>query len=623
MGIHSILFREAVHGNGTPEQLAKWMPDIDDYKLPGCFAMTELGHGSFVQGCETTATFDREKDQFVIHTPTDTATKWWIGGAAHSAIASVVYARLIIDNKDLGVYNFMVPLRRRDDFSLLPGVNVGDCGSKMVREFSMALLQLIFIMQGRWGIDNGWIQFSHVRIPRSNMLMRWAQVDRDGKFTTSPQIQLSYGALVSGRVSMVTNATTTMMTALTIAIRYSAARRQFPSGKAAAKLSGPAARFAGEIQLLDYSTHYLTLMPLLAKCFANHFAGEFVCFSFRILAHISHSHRELLAMNKRVMEQLSKGDTSQLQDLHAISAGMKAMSTWRAQDCIEKCRQGLGGHGFSAYSALPMLAADYGVNVTWEGANNVMAMQTARALVKAMRAVTKGAAAPIESSPMSYLWRAQSTLASKFNEKASQAVTLDTPIATTLEILSAQLAALEYCSTKAIANLVAAMEGHDEDTALARNGSSAVGCALLHCAVWTARTFLSVVRQMATASSDNTSVVPVLSVLCSVYQLSNLRANSSFMLEDSFITVPQVKSMGSALATQCFEIRKQAVPLVDSFALTDWMLKSPLGRYDGAIYSAYLDRVKAAPEAQAPVPFYYPIIDKVLHKHEVAADPWA
>ena len=37
--------------------------------------MTEIGHGSNVPGLETTATFDEASDQFIIHTPTLTATK--------------------------------------------------------------------------------------------------------------------------------------------------------------------------------------------------------------------------------------------------------------------------------------------------------------------------------------------------------------------------------------------------------------------------------------------------------------------------------------------------------------------------------------------------------------------
>ena len=87
-------------------------------------------------GIETTATFDREADEFVIHTPTLTATKWWIGGAAESATHSTVFANLIVDGKRYGVKPFVVPLRDPETFSLLPGVTIGDVGMKMVGEMA-------------------------------------------------------------------------------------------------------------------------------------------------------------------------------------------------------------------------------------------------------------------------------------------------------------------------------------------------------------------------------------------------------------------------------------------------------------------------------------------------------
>ena len=40
---------------------------------------TELGHGSNVQGVKTTATLDKKTDEFIIHTPDITATKFWPG----------------------------------------------------------------------------------------------------------------------------------------------------------------------------------------------------------------------------------------------------------------------------------------------------------------------------------------------------------------------------------------------------------------------------------------------------------------------------------------------------------------------------------------------------------------
>ena len=77
----------------------------------GCFAMTELAHGSNVAGLETTATFDRSSDEFVIHTPHLGATKWWIGGAASTATHAAVFAQMIIDGKRHGVKTFVTQLR--------------------------------------------------------------------------------------------------------------------------------------------------------------------------------------------------------------------------------------------------------------------------------------------------------------------------------------------------------------------------------------------------------------------------------------------------------------------------------------------------------------------------------
>ena len=87
------------------------MPLIENVDIIGCYAQTELGHGSNVAGLETTATFDRERDEFVIHTPSITATKYWPGDMGMFSSHAVVFARLIIDENDYGVQPFMVQLR--------------------------------------------------------------------------------------------------------------------------------------------------------------------------------------------------------------------------------------------------------------------------------------------------------------------------------------------------------------------------------------------------------------------------------------------------------------------------------------------------------------------------------
>ena len=68
-----------------------------------------------MQGLETTATYDRKTDEFVLDTPNIKATKWWPGELGLTANHAVVFARLIIPDEDgpsqsndYGVAAFMV-----------------------------------------------------------------------------------------------------------------------------------------------------------------------------------------------------------------------------------------------------------------------------------------------------------------------------------------------------------------------------------------------------------------------------------------------------------------------------------------------------------------------------------
>ena len=85
------------------EQKAKWMPEIRQVNHLGCYAQTELGHGSNVAALETTATLDKSTDEFVVHSPTITSAKYWPGDLGRMTSHAIVFARLIIDDDDYGV----------------------------------------------------------------------------------------------------------------------------------------------------------------------------------------------------------------------------------------------------------------------------------------------------------------------------------------------------------------------------------------------------------------------------------------------------------------------------------------------------------------------------------------
>src|SRR5690606_9315026 len=137
-GVQFGLFGMSIYFLGTEKHHRQYLRDIGTLQLPGCFAMTETGHGSNVRGIETTATYDHAQRSFIIHTPNGPAQKEYIGNAACHGQLATVFAKLILDAKDYGVNAFLVPIRDSSG-TVLPGVSIRDCGRKM----------------GLNGVDNG------------------------------------------------------------------------------------------------------------------------------------------------------------------------------------------------------------------------------------------------------------------------------------------------------------------------------------------------------------------------------------------------------------------------------------------------------------------------------------
>jgi len=334
LGVHFSLFGNAVLNLGTEKHHLKYIKDIDTWKLPGCFGMTELGHGSNVQGIETTATYDKTTQEFIINTPSDSAQKFWIGNAALHGQACAVFAQLYIDNVHYGVHVFVVPIRNPDG-STAKDVRIMDNGHKL----------------GLQGVDNGRLWFDNKRIPRDNLLNKFGDVEKDGTYVTSiPSKNKRFGSmvapLVGGRVLISASALNVSKMALMIATRYAYSRKQFGSK-------------GNETPIIEYLTHQRRIFPMIASIVALSFP-------------INHLKQIYCEPNK----------TSQnVKDVHVWSSGLKAVASWTKTNILQLTRECCGGQGFSSFNQIALFKSDLEIDMTYEGDNHVLLQQVSRNLL--------------------------------------------------------------------------------------------------------------------------------------------------------------------------------------------------------------------------------------------------
>ncbi|GAA5955639.1 hypothetical protein JCM3765_001809 [Sporobolomyces pararoseus] len=368
LNLHEIAFTPVIQAQGSDEQQAEWLPKCYNHAILGAYLQTELGHGSNVQQLETTSTYDPNTKEFIINSPTVSSTKWWIGALGVSATHGVVQARLILNGKDMGPHLFIVNLRSEKDHSLMPGIQAGEIGPK--------------IHNAMGSLDNGWARFDHVRIPRSHMLSRFAQVTEDGQYVKPPHSKVSYGGMLFIRAQMISSLSWRMAKAVTISLRYLHMRRQFADPELRPGDDG----FGQEKQVISYPGVYRRVLPVLAKTIVFMTAGK-----------------DMSNLYDSLASQLSSGDTTLLAETHAVSSGLKTYVSSNVVEGIETVRRAMGGHGFLASSGVGRIFASELPSATYEGDNYILHLQVARAALKSLRGFISSPSAAKLSPSSAYL----------------------------------------------------------------------------------------------------------------------------------------------------------------------------------------------------------------------------
>ena len=538
-GVQWGLFGSAVMHLGTAGHHARWLPGIMSLEIPGCFAMTETGHGSDVASIATTATYDPATGEFDLHTPFRAAWKDYIGNAANDGLAAVVFAQLVTRGVNHGVHAFYVDLRDPGTREFLPGIGGEDDGIK----------------GGLNGIDNGRLHFTHVRVPRTNLLNRYGDVDADGTYSSpiaSPgrRFFTMLGTLVQGRVSLDGAAVAASKVALKAAIHYAAERRQFN-----------ASSHTDEEVLLDYQRHQRRLFTRLATTYAAGFA-----------------HEQLLQKFDDVFSGATDSDADR-QDLETLAAALKPLSTWHTLDTLQECREACGGAGFLIENRFASLRADLDVYATFEGDNTVLLQLVAKRLladyakevrnvdfgVLARYVVGQAAGAAVHRTGLRQV--AQFMADTGLVQKAAMA----------LRDEESQRALLTDRVQTMVAEAGAALKGsnrlpQDKGAALFnRHQDELIDAAQAHAELLQWEAFTEALQQVADPGTRR-----VLTWLRDLFGLSLIEKNLSWYLMNGRLSMQRARTVGGYINRLLEKIRPHALDLVDAFGYSDGHVRAAI-----------------------------------------------
>ncbi|KAF5306171.1 hypothetical protein FQR65_LT07447 [Abscondita terminalis] len=521
----------AIKSLGTVQHI-KFYKKILNGEYISSFALTEVGHGSNTKRIQTTATYDKDTQEFVLNTPSFQSAKCWIGNLSKIGTHSAVYAQLITpDGVNHGMHTFIVEVKDLKTHRVHNRIVIADVGEKIELN----------------GIDNSVMIFDQYRIPRENLLNRLHDVLIDGTYITRSEIKnpfaFSLGVLSNSRIAIACLSSGQMCRTITIAIRYVASKTH-PGNTL--------------VNLLEDPTYQVGLFPHLALSY---------------ISKVSTDH--LLTLQNRFFLDLTKHGFSEMaEEMHAITSAAKPVLTWLVLNGIRECLYACEECSYLVGSSLGTTRNFFDANCTYEGDNTVLIQQTSNWLLKQWIMKLAGKNINLPLSTIDYINDASTILNETFQTITIQEFIKPRNVLTYYKWLVCHL--LKRCHEK---------QEHiksKKSNFWAKNESQVFFCRDLVFAYMQA--YMIRIAHLAISTVSDVGVKHTLNNLLALFGIWNLQKHVSHFYEGGYaVSITFAQRVEEAILFLCKEVENDAVALVSVIAPPDEFINSTFGHSDGQV----------------------------------------